>query len=246
MRAARPWVARALALTLLGSPVLAQQGADLSEVESLARRARTLYQQERYDEAVQAYLEAYRKAPAAAVLYNVAHIYDRKLREPELATDFYRRYIRAPDADPAAVARATRRITELKAEQAARAARERRRPPPPPPEPVPPAARAPVEPGGSDQSVAGWVTLGTGLAVAGAGAVVGILARDKAVRYRDLDEPDREGLRTQGLEQALLADILFGVGGAAVVGGVVLLLTDDGGETALRVGPGGAAWVGVW
>lgn len=238
-------VALVLALGLFASPLAAQptDPADpqqLAKVEDLARRARIFYQEGRYDRAVALYLEAYRIAPAAATLYNVAHIYDRKLEEPDLATDFYRRYIRAPDADPKAVARATRRIGEIKAAQEAS---KLELPVPPirvdPPPPVRQTAR-PM----SRWKLAGWVAIGVGGAAVAGGAVFGTLANDKEARFHDIDETDRQALRDEGRAQALTADILFGVGIAAVATGVVLMVsdpTDDEGGFGLAPTDGGAA-----
>jgi hypothetical protein len=59
------------------------------------------------------YLRAYDASAAAAILLNVATIYDRKLHERELATEYYRRYLRSPDAEPDLVVRATGRLTAL-------------------------------------------------------------------------------------------------------------------------------------
>ena len=52
------------------------------------------------------------------ILLNVATIYDRKLHERDLAAEYYRRYLRAPDAEPDLVLKATQRLTALKQEDA--------------------------------------------------------------------------------------------------------------------------------
>jgi len=239
--AARP--AGLLALTLLLCPVPAPAQSppptgNLSQVEQLARAARDHYAAERFGQAVAVYLEAYRLAPAAAVLYNIALIYDRKLDEPQLAIDFYRRYIGSPDADPQAVQRATQRVQVLKAEQ--------KKAEVPLPGPPPPEVAETSDAGTSTQALTGWIAVGVGGALIGAGVTFGVLANDKADRFHDITEADRSGLRDEGQTQALTADILFGVGAAAGITGVVLLLLDAGEAQALRVAPTpGGALVGL-
>jgi len=216
----------------------------LHQVEELARQARGFYNEGRYDRAVAMYLEAYKLLPAAATLYNVAHIYDRKLDEPELAANFYRRYIRAPDADPKAVQRATRRIGQIKAAQESAPLEL-----PVPPirrDPAPVQIQRPVEPAAGG-STAAWVALGVGAAAIAGGAVMGTLASDRADRFRDLDEENRQGLRDQGRTQALTADILFGVGAIAVGTGVVLMVIGSGGDgEGLGLAPSGHGATASW
>ena len=246
MRLRRAVFALCLGLgTAFAQPSDAPDPATLAQVEALARRARTFYEQGRYDRAVAMYLEAYRKLPAAATLYNVAHIYDRKLDEPDLAADFYRRYIRSPDADPKAVERATKRIGEIKAAQES----DTLDLPVPPirvdPTPPPPA-RPP--PGPSGRTTAGWITVAVGGAAVAGGAVMGTFASDKADRFKDVGESDRQALREDGKSQALIADILFGVGAAAVATGLVLILTDrgDDGGDSLGLAPTDGGATAVW
>ena len=148
----------ALSSCLLVSPVYAQSaGASIQTVEALAAQASAAYKAGDYERAVSLYLEAYKSQRAAAVLYNIAIIYDRKLSEPQLASAFYRRYIGAPDADPAAVLRATKRLGELKAAENKVIEKQ---PEPPPPVQVVEA----VEPthGASAARTVGWSLFGGG------------------------------------------------------------------------------------
>ncbi len=213
--------------------------SQLSQVEALAGQAQVHYKAGRFDKAVALYLEAWRLAPAAAVLYNIAHIYDRKLGERSLAIDFYRRYISATDADPEAVQRATKRVQELKVEE------EKARIAMPPPDSGGganrPRARA-RRSGTSGREMGGWVAVGAGGLLVVTGSVFGILASDKADRFADTDEVDRQSLRESGQTQALIADVMLGVGVAAAATGVVLLMLPDSDASALRVAPieGGA------
>ncbi len=247
MGVTRVRVALVLALGLFASPLAAQptEPADpnqLAKVEDLARRARIFYQEGRYDRAVAIYLEAYRIIPAAATLYNVAHIYDRKLDEPDLAIDFYRRYIRSTDADPKAVERATKRIGEIKEKQASD---KLELPVPPiqfdPPPPIRQTTRTT-----SSWTVVGSIAIGIGGAAIVGGAVFGAFAKENEERFHDIDESDRQALRDEGKVQALTADILFGVGIAVAATGVVLILSaPDDDESGIGLAPtdgGAAAW----
>jgi hypothetical protein len=84
--------------------------------EQLAAQAYELHAAGKEAEAIAAYLKAYEILNAGALLLNVAMIYDRALHERELATNYYRRYVRAPDAEPDLVRKATTRLTALKKE----------------------------------------------------------------------------------------------------------------------------------
>lgn len=256
-------VAYALAVALLARPdaALAAEAGDpaaMAEVEARAAEARRHYQAGEFDRAVALYLDAWRLAPAAALLYNIAHIYDRKLNEIDLAIDFYRRYIAAPDADPQAVARATTRITELKAEKEARRQAEldrvvRRPEPAPAPvvaEPVVEQRRTPTDPGATHR-LAGWIGVGVGAALLAGGGAVGLVAQGKSDEFatsRGLD--DKLALRDDGEALALTADVLYAAGAVTAVTGLVLLLiAPDAGDGALGLGPtgdgrGAAVWFG--
>jgi tetratricopeptide (TPR) repeat protein len=217
----------------------AEQGA--VDVEALAKRASDLYKAEQYTEAVSVYLQAWQAAPAAALLYNVAHIYDRKLGERELAIDFYRRYITSPDADPTAVARATERIQTLKQQQAEAAAAATPKSPQvvslvPAPDPAPAVVTQPADAPMSRRHAAGWILAGSGAALLAGGGVLGYVARTDADAFAestDLDE--KRARRDGGRTKALAADVMMGVGLAAGVGGVVLLLVGDD-EAPVTVG----------
>lgn len=242
-----------LAISLAFGPAHAQpaEGGDetVQQVEALAERARGLYKEGEFGKAVAVYLEAYKLQPNAAVLYNVAVIYDKKLKEADLAIDFYRRYIGSPDADPAAVQRATARLQTLKAEREAQREAElatlgndegQNDPPPPPP----PAPRS------STQATAGWVLVGTGLASLTGGAVVGYLASDTADQFSaSTNLSEKQDLRDTAETRALVADVLLGVGAVAALTGALLVALDDGpaeGSARLMVGPTLGGGVGVW
>ncbi|NUN15996.1 MAG: hypothetical protein HUU55_20405 [Myxococcales bacterium] len=228
-------------LTLSLTAIAAAQGsppiqADRSaEVEQIAGQARDAYSQGRFSDAITAYLQAYQIIPTAALLYNVAFIYDSKLNEPKIAGTFYRRYIEAPDADPAVVGRATERLSELGESTTKTVEVERNKPK---------VAIVPIDDDQNltditlrvsaeetpitDMEIAGWATLGVGVASLVTATTFAVLAKDNEDTFRSsLNLDDRLDARNTGEPQALAADILFGIGGAAVVTGIVLLVFPD-------------------
>lgn len=251
----RRFVALVLALSIAAPAGALAQGESAADVETLARRANEMYKAGQHTEAVSLYLKAWQAAPAAALLYNIAHIYDRKLGERELAIDFYRKYITSPDADPTVVARATERIQALKQAPDTK---------PPPATPPPVATLSEDEPstetgtastasaatstssGGSSQRTWGYVAAGTGAALLVGGGVLGYLASQKADDFAASDDLEtKRTARDDGRAQALTADVLMGVGLAAGVAGAVLLLTAEDAHVSAMVTPhGGFVHVG--
>jgi hypothetical protein len=91
---------------------------------------------------------------------------------------------------------------------------------PPPPAPVPePVASS----GGFRVPVAGWVTLGATVAVAGAGAFLAVAAHNNQTELLSGYNPARnsyQGFRSQALtgqHQALWANVCFGIAGAGLI-----------------------------
>ncbi len=220
------------AVLLMDDPAFAQSqppGA-LQEVEQLAAQARAAYKRGRFEAAIGYYMRAYHIEPAGALLYNIAYVYDRKLNEAELAITYYRRYIQATDAEPDVVERAIARVSALKQRAKVpfvdssrpRAPRSTRRAPRPD---ISTDPNAPM----SGREAAGWVALSLGIAsLAGAGVMSGIASGTHADFERSTGSlTQRDDLRSTGEDQALAADILWGVGGAAAATGIILLLTAD-------------------
>lgn len=208
----------------------AAEASGLESAEALAREARALYEAGQYEQAVAAYLRAWRAEPATAVLYNIAVIYDRKLDEPDLAADYYRRYIKAEDADPAAVERATSRLRALRA-RASEA---------PPPEPRAPPAREiskPIAPQASEVAppverehaqgrTLGWVSLGVGGAALASGSVLAALALGSQDDFAQAPTINAKlDARDRGEALSLAADVSFGVAAVGLGLGVWWLLS---------------------
>jgi tetratricopeptide (TPR) repeat protein len=203
-------------------------------VEALAGEAQARYAEGRYPEAIKLYLQAWQLSPEAALLFNVAVIYDQQVRDPDIALEYYRKYVTAPDADPEAVVQATARIEALKAgrEQAAAAAATAPAPSPAEPRPAPPAERdTPV------RTILAWSLVGLGGALAVGGTVAGVMAQADDETFRQSsDVVSKRDLRDRGETRALAADVMFATAGAAVIGGVVLLLTGGGEDEPAATG----------
>lgn len=81
--------------------------------EMLANSAMEAYARNDFAKAVSLYLESYQAMPTAAVLYNIARIYDNKLNEQRVALEYYRRSSLSPDATPDLVAKSTTRLSAI-------------------------------------------------------------------------------------------------------------------------------------
>ena len=193
--------------------------ANVTEAERYADQAFQAYESKRYVEAVTLYLKAYASAPSAAILYNVARIYDVGLRDRPLAINFYRQYVSDPGAEPRYITSANERLLALRAaEEAAASSTSQATTVPPPmaavaPHPSaarsvrgsPPAdsARAESEPESERESTSSSSTAPTSLrtlavisavaAVAGIGIGTGfgIAAMSDASKAKDQCDGDR-------------------------------------------------------
>lgn len=113
------------------------------------------------------------------------------------------------------------------------------------PAPEPPASSTPADSGverGNTQEVVGLVLAGAGVVGAGVGVYFGLEAKradDSAEEVCPRPDPcnDQRGidLTEDAQSKALTANILYGVGGAAVIAGVILYLTADSPEQSGQV-----------
>lgn len=231
-------VATTICLVLsLALPAAAQTPPDsLDQVEELAQQARQAYKAGRFESAIGFYLRAYRLEPAGALLYNIAYVYDRKLGERDLAVEYYRRYVQASDAEPDVVERAMVRVRELKKRTTRIRVVDDGK------DPLPTDGRpgdgngVGVKKGGgglSGQALGGWVTFGVGAgALVGWGTMSGLAFKSSRDQEVETDLDRRHSLQDTGETQALVADILLGVGLACTVTGLVLALTASSYDSA--------------
>jgi hypothetical protein len=164
--------------------------SDVARAESYAAEAFDAYTRKDYPAAVSLYLKAWDAAATADILYNLARIYDGKLKDRQTAIEYYRRYIRDPGAEPARVRSSNERLSQLLELESLSAQT--------------PAARPPFEPGLgnaaalssdalrtgqttpsrdhgiSSMQVLGIVALSTGVAGLAIGAGFGLSAKSDA------------------------------------------------------------------
>ena len=119
----KPFRARAhLAAALLATTtMLTAARSEAQTADELSQQAFEKYQAADYPGAVALYMKAYEKSVDARILFNIAQIYDKKVQDRDLATEFYRRYLKSTVTEPELVAKATGRIAELARQQQAAA-----------------------------------------------------------------------------------------------------------------------------
>jgi hypothetical protein len=91
----------------------------VAAAEKLASAAFNCYLGADYACAASLYNQAFAQSPSAEILWNLARVYDTKLRDRSRALEFYNRYIRDTGAQPAILQSAASRIEELSALEAA-------------------------------------------------------------------------------------------------------------------------------
>lgn len=131
------WLALAIALTANATqaqePAAEEQVNPMEVAREHMERGQALYQGERYIESAEEFLKAYEAQPFAAFLFNAGISYE-KVGDPERASDYFSRYLKAdPQAEDAADVKARieklrgvlqAREAALAAEAAAKAAEE--------------------------------------------------------------------------------------------------------------------------
>jgi hypothetical protein len=208
--------------------------------EDLAAAAYDQQAAGKYADAVGSYLEAYKLSGAGVILFNVAIIYDHKLHEESLASEYYRRYLGLADADPDLARKATSRLEALTRAREAREAASQAAPTSSaaPPlasvssasAPLPSAVAAPPSEGGGSRRTAGIVVGGVGLLALGATAVLSIVAKvqnDDANGYCNGNAcTDQRGvdLAKSSGNLATAATVTLIGGAALLAAGVVLYL----------------------
>lgn len=220
----------------------------VAEAERYAADAYEAYSKQDYATAVMLYLKAYEAAPSAAILFNIARIYDTGVRDRPLAMTFYRRYIAETDAEPERIRQANQRLMELRAAESAATAATAPAANTTPQQSAPPPAAAsaapttsappPVERSGGlgPLGTAGILTSCVGLAGIGTGAVFGVLAKNS----RDKAEEDCEGNRCtsstgvdalrSAQDRATVSTVAWIAGGVLLATGITMLIVDPGSE----------------
>ena len=215
---------------LVASPVAAQPASAPTGAAAYAD-GRRFYDLREWDKAIERFKEAYKLEPTPASLFNIAQSYRLK-GDCEEALGFYRTY-RRNYASAGNVAQVDAFITDLepcaKERQAARAAAAPTPgtgPATPGTAPAPAIDSAPVD-SGRTKRIAGLVIGGGGVLLVATGFVFGAMAKSAADDVTNGGDPANPPLfdpdvQARGERYDLLATISWAVGGAAIVGGVVL------------------------
>ncbi len=202
------------------------------QVERLARDASELVRAGEFRRGIARYEEAYRVEPAAALLYNIAFIYDRKLDDPRSAREYYERYLVATDAEPDASARARDRLTDLNA----RIAEEARELEMAPLNPETSASSSDLRYAVMDPPQAdswAWGFLGTGAVGIAIGTAFHHMAGESADLANNSQGSDRTILAARVKDQELIGWSALGLGAAsALTGALLLMVGDDPGDQA--------------
>jgi hypothetical protein len=181
------------------------------------------------------------------MIYNIAKIYDTKLGDRSLAMTFYRRYIAEPGADSTRVREANERITALREAEIAASEQPESTSDKPPKErstKEPKAAPAPApvaESGMTGMQTTGLVLGGVGLVGIGVGAFFGLGAMSDNSTAKDYCSgnvcTDQKGVDAakDASGKATISTIGFGVGGALLATGAVLMLV--GGSSTVERPP---------
>jgi len=233
--------------------------------EQKAAQAFQAYRDKRFAEAVALYLDAYRAAPSADILYNVARIYDAKLGDRPLAISFYRRYISDPGAVADRIQTANERLVALRdAELTATQPTSTPEGAPEPGAPAPARSAPASAPANSESSwngaeVTGAVLGATGVVALGIGAGFGIAALHERQTMRDLCEDnlcsEQRGIdaAASASDHATVSTIAFASGGALLALGAAFYFwlgdepsespsqASDTSNTRLRLGAGATA-----
>lgn len=207
--------------------------ADKAEAERLSGLAIEEFNAKNYDKAVGLFEQAYALDPQPNYLFNIGRVYE-EAGNLESAVEFYARFVKQPGVDIDAREVALERLRVLRAilEETKQPDPDVEPEPEPEVEPEPEPELEPVPDPGIEKDKrkrkamrgAGFGLLGVGAGVVIGGAVLGALAQGdnkKADEAASLTE--RLDLLDSSESKALGADIMFGVGAAVLVTGVVLV-----------------------
>jgi len=198
-------------------------------------KAETEYQAGHFQAAIDLLLEAQQIAPDAVLDYNLARAYEG-LGNLEASLASYKAYLAA---DPQSKDRGAveARVKTIEAQLAERA-RKAGEPEPPPKDKAPP----PGDP--RRPSALPWLLAGAGALTFGAGGILGGFSLSSS---SEADDPATTGVDAVTLQEeasdfALQANILFGVGGAITLAGVVWGIVDVVGTSNANE-PRATVWV---
>jgi tetratricopeptide (TPR) repeat protein len=204
-----------------------------SEAEALSDKAIEEFSAKNYVGAVELFKQAYEIDPQPNYLFNIGRVYE-EAGDFQNAVDYYGKFVKQPGVDLDSREVALERLRVLRA-----ILEETKEPKEEPEEPKEepkdePQVTPPPQPVDTDAQRKRKAMRGAGFGLVGAGAgaligaaVVGSLAQGDRDKAFDFDEADSLAARQDFLDKshtkAVTADVLFGVGGALLLTGVVLV-----------------------
>ncbi len=196
--------------------------------DDLSAQAVDAFGEQRFDEAVDLFNQAYAVDPQPNYLFNIGRVFEEK-GDLKSAVEYYQRFVSQPGVDIEARKAATERLQVLKEALAQLEEDEEPQPPVPAPEPQPEPESTDEDPRPDRkqaQRIAGYSMLGVGGVALIVGAVLGGLATGKANDADDAEFVDeRLRLRDEARTRARGADAMYITGGVLAGAGLVLVLT---------------------
>ena len=237
------WVTLVVALAFGRAAMAEPSAADKRRAGELAAQSAVHYKRGELEIAAALLKQAYALYPEPNLLYNLGRTLEKQ-GDLKGAVDAYHRYL-ASDATIADRPAIEQHVKELEAklppEPVAKPAKPSE-PEPPHPAPPPPAPAVVVAPPPPPKpSVMPWVTIGAGVVIVGAGAGAALYASNRHdAAVHEMVGTTAQSLQDTASHYALAANVLFAVGGAVAITGIVWKLRSGGGEPAVTatIGPG--------
>ncbi len=231
--------------------------SEVARAEGFAADAYDAYERQDFAQAVALYRRALAASPSPDIVYNLARIYDTKLKDRAHAIEFYQRYTNDPGADPERTRTAIERLAGLReleqisANQRAQSAKTAKASTTSSSSSsargaevtAPETPAQPASSGLSGMQVASIVVGAVGLAGVGVGIGFGLDAKSKADRSHHLCDgnlcftPEGVDAAKHASRSATISTIAFIGGGALLAAGVTLLIlgSTDESEQEARV-----------
>jgi tetratricopeptide (TPR) repeat protein len=200
------------------------------EAEKLVEQAIDQFSAKNFTGAVELFQKAYEIDPQPNYLFNIGRVYE-EAGEFEQAVEYYAKFVKQPSVDLQFREDALERLRVLRAILAETKDEAREGPKEEPKQADPGPGAQPVDADAQRKRKAmrlsGFGVLGVGAGALIGAAVVGSLAQGDRDKAFDRDEADHLAARQYYLDKsrskAMTADILYGVGGALLLTGVVLV-----------------------
>jgi tetratricopeptide (TPR) repeat protein len=204
--------------------------AEKTEADSLSDRAIAEFSAKNYAGAIALFEQAYELDPQPNFLFNIGRVHE-EAGNLEQAVVYYAKFVKQPGVDLDSRGVALDRLKVLRAIIEETKEPDAAEPATVEPKPEPNLAPNPVDTQSERKRktmrVSGFALIGVGAGALIGGAVVGSLAQADRDKAFDRDEADslaaRQDLLGDAQTKALTADVLFGVGGALLLTGVVLV-----------------------